>query len=62
MEEKVQAVCEKEAELIAGEVPWKFSYGTAGFRDKCVTDVHVHSVNGKLGSCAYRISCLGHSS
>ncbi len=38
MERWIETACQKEAELISGETPWTFSYGTAGFRDKLVDE------------------------
>ena len=34
MEEVIKILCQKETELFPNGVPWKFSYGTAGFRDR----------------------------
>ena len=38
----MKSVCRIEEELITGEIPWKFSYGTAGFRDKSVAIVFLN--------------------
>ena len=43
MEAIISALVEEEKKRFPGGVPWKFSYGTAGFREKYVVRSCLHN-------------------